>query len=221
LVRKLGQKDKASDTGKLKEGKVQFRRNPRQFRHNKLTGQSHILFSSDSVLEQEFKNNFPTEYLNTITSGGMAPHRLYLKNNSRVILLRNLNSTLNLCNGTQLKMVDIKNNVIVAERLIGTSAGERLFIPRIPMTTCDSGLPFTLLRRQYPLRPSYALTINKSQGQTLDKVALYLKDDCFSHGQLYVALSRVKTQGSLKIFAKKNRNQFATKNVVYEEIFCD
>ena len=38
------------------------------------------------------------------------------------------------------------------------------------------------------------MTINKSQGQTLQNVGVWLNDTCFAHGQLYVAMSRVRHQ---------------------------
>ena len=187
---------------------------------SKISGNSRLFLSSDSVVETEYQKNFPIEFLNTVNNGGLAPHRLSLKKNCRVILMRNLNPSLGLCNGTQLKIIEYKNNLILAENINNTSENN-VFIPRIDMTTCDSGLPFTLKRRQYPIRPAYALTINKSQGQTLNKVAIYLKDECFSHGQLYVAMSRVRSKDSLKIFTAKSRNKYVTKNVVYHEILND
>jgi replication factor A1 len=68
---------------------------------------------------------------------------------------------------------------------------------------------------------SYAMTINKSQGQTLDFVGLYLKTPVFSHGQLYVVVSRVISRQSLKILIVNEDGTCGsqTKNVVYPEVF--
>jgi ATP-dependent exoDNAse (exonuclease V) alpha subunit len=76
-------------------------------------------------------------------------------------------------------------------------------------------------RRQFPIIVSYAMTINKSQGQSLDCVGLYLPKPVFSHGQLYVALSRVKTKKGLKILLLDEQKQATniTTNVVYKEVF--
>ena len=41
------------------------------------------------------------------------------------------------------------------------------------------------------------MTINKSQGQTLDRVGIYLDSPVFSHGQLYVGCSRVRKSNTL------------------------
>ena len=64
---------------------------------------------------------------------------------------------------------------------------------------------------------AFAITINKSQGQTLKHLGLYLEHDVFSHGQLYVALSRVCSQNSITVFTKNKSN--IVKNVVFKEIF--
>ena len=65
------------------------------------------------------------------------------------------------------------------------------------------------------------MTINKSQGQTLSYVAIYLKEPVFSHGQLYVAMSRVTSKSNLKIFTNCSNERYVTKNIVYSEIFTD
>jgi ATP-dependent DNA helicase PIF1 len=67
------------------------------------------------------------------------------------------------------------------------------------------------------------MTINKSQGQTLGHVELYLTRPIFTHGQLYVVVSRVKTRIGLKILIiddfKKKKKKNSTVNVVYLEMF--
>ncbi|GBC16013.2 ATP-dependent DNA helicase PIF1-like [Rhizophagus irregularis DAOM 181602=DAOM 197198] len=60
------------------------------------------------------------------------------------------------------------------------------------------------------------MTINKSQGQTLNRVFLYLLQPVFSHGQLYIALSRVTSYRYIKILTGEN-NGCQTKNVVYND----
>ena len=57
-------------------------------------------------------------------------------------------------------------------------------------------------RKQFPVRLCFSMTANKAQGQTLQTVGIYIKNDFFSHEQLYVAMSRVSSSENVKIFAK-------------------
>ena len=97
-----------------------------------------------------------------------------------------------------------------------------VFIPRMAL---DSGLedfPVPFRQLQFPVHLAYAMTINKSQGQTLQHVGLNLTSPVFSHGQLYVALSCCTHPRNIKVlFPHDPENPGNTKvtNVVWNEVF--
>jgi hypothetical protein len=72
-------------------------------------------------------------------------------------------------------------------------------------------------RRQFPKRLAFSTTVNKSQGQTFDKICLYLPKPVFSPGQLYVALLRVRSLGSLSVVSETN----GIVNCVYNGIYMN
>ena len=112
-------------------------------------------------------------------------------------------------------------NVLEAKIISGSNIGSKIYIPRIILTGHDAKWPFILCRRMFPVRLSYGMTINKSQGQTLDLIGLYLPRPVFSHGQLYVALSRTTSKAGLKILVLDDDGNVTnrSKNVVFKEIF--
>lgn len=195
---------------------------------DKIPGVLKIYESSDAVVVDDHNHtdvlNYPVEYLNSITPAGLPPHTLKLKVGCIVMLLRNLNPTLGLCNGTRLIIRALGSRVIDAEIISGDHAGDRVFIPRIRLQPSNSQLPFNFSRLQFPIRLSFAMTINKSQGQTFDKIGIFLPNPVFTHGQFYVAISRVRRFEDIKIQIINSDKQgliagrYFTKNVVYREI---
>lgn len=102
------------------------------------------------------------------------------------MLLRNVDQASGLCNGTRLIIVSLGKNVICARVIGGAHAGEVVYIPRMNLIPSGANVSITFERRQFPLVLSFSMTINKSQGQTLTSVGLYLPRPVFTHGQLYV-----------------------------------
>jgi ATP-dependent DNA helicase PIF1 len=173
---------------------------------------------------------FPVEYLNTITSSGLPPHTLALKVGCPVILIRNLAQRKGLCNGTRMIVKVIQQRTIKLQFVNGSRAGQEVWIPRMDHVTAENFLPFIMKRRQFPVKLAFAITINKAQGQSLQTTGLWLPRPVFSHGQLYVALSRSGDPSKTKIFmqqikGKQGRFQglegWYTKNIVWQEVLSD
>ncbi|XP_044439381.1 ATP-dependent DNA helicase PIF1 isoform X2 [Triticum aestivum] len=164
---------------------------------------------------------YPTEVLNTIKVNNFPYHKLVLKKGVPIMLLRNISQAAGLCNGTRLIVTRLAEKLIEAVVMAGSNIGDIVYIPRICLTVRDPKWPFTLHRRQFPIRISYAMTVNKSQGQTLAAVGLYLKTPVFTHGQFYVAVSRVTSKKALQILIENEDGTCGseTRNIVFSEIF--
>jgi hypothetical protein len=76
---------------------------------------------------------------------------------------------------------------------------------------------FTLSRKQFPVRVCFAMTINKSQGQSFNTVGVDLRTPVFSHGQFYVAMSRVSDPSGLHVLLPESSLE-TTNKIVWPEI---
>ena len=172
--------------------------------------------SSDTVAENE--RQYPIEFLNSLTPSGLPPNRLLLKKHASTMLLRNLDPFNGHVNGARYAIRALHKNIIVAVIATGTHAGKEIYLPRIPIIPSANSYPFEMKQKQFQIRLPFAVTCNKSQGQTFKTIGINLHRTMFSHGQLYVALSRVGSPSHVK-FLLNDQATHLTDNVVYAEIY--
>ena len=176
------------------------------------------LISADTLENPEDAFRFNSEYLNTLKPNGFPQHILNLKPGMPLMLLRNINPRQGLCNGTRLIFDKCIDNKLLQCRIVET--GRVVLIPRITFIPKFKEYPFEWQRRQFPVRTAFAMTINKSQGQTLKFAGIWLRTQVFTHGQLYVACSRVSSPNNLRfaLMCEQNKQQCSADNIVYQEV---
>ena len=145
-------------------------------------------------------NMITTEVLNEYNVNNVPTHKLILKVNDICFIMRNLFKKDGLTNNTRVRIVQIHKYIIRVCTL--NTKNPRFFnIPRIRFNVnLPYGKSFTMCRRQFPLRLAYSMTYNKSQGQELNRCLVDITSPPFTHGHLYVALSRIRNCKNIKIY---------------------
>uniref|UniRef100_A0A0R0KHC7 DNA helicase Pif1-like 2B domain-containing protein n=1 Tax=Glycine max TaxID=3847 RepID=A0A0R0KHC7_SOYBN len=168
--------------------------------------------SSDSIdksetIESQIFEGLTSEFLNSLRTSNLPNHKIKLKVGTPIMLLRNLD-----------QFEGLSNHEIEARVMSENTIGNIIYIPRMSISPSQSSRPFKLIQRQFPIMVSYDMTINKSQGQSLESVGLYLTRPVFI---VMVNFSRVKSKRGLKILIhdRDNKPLKTTTNVVFKEVF--
>lgn len=187
----------------------------------KLPGSTDKLSSADTLENSEDLLRFNQEYLNTLNPTGFPTHVLKLKKGMPLMLMRNLNPREGLCNGTKLIYLRTIDSKVLECQIVETL--RTVLIPRITFIPKDGEYPFEWQRRQFPVKPAFATTINKSQGQTLKMAGVWLRTQVFAHGQLYVACSRVGKPDGIKfaVITDQSGDIENVDNVVFNEVLLN
>jgi hypothetical protein len=211
---------------------------------DRMSGASRTYMSADSIEAEQGVDGpeeepLPVELLRSLDASSLPPGELIwssiemmilsslgelsLKIGCPLILLRNLSPSNGLCNGTRMVLLKMSDRVLEVRLIGGDHDGKIALIPRITVipSSKSTGFAFTLRRRQFPVRLAFAMSVNKAQGQSVEFVGLDLRVPVFSHGQLYVALSRSTSSRRIKILLHENATERRTWNIVYPEVLLD
>ncbi|EOA28877.1 hypothetical protein CARUB_v10025122mg, partial [Capsella rubella] len=150
---------------------------------SRIDGEERIYLSLDSLDPSDKRNKdnptYSPDFLISIRVSGVPNHALRLKVGCPVMLLHNIDAHGGLMNGTRLQIIQMADHVLQARILTGTRVRKLVLLPRIVLTPSESRLPFKMRQRQFPVSVAFAMTINKSQEQSLSKVGIYLPRPVF------------------------------------------
>jgi len=160
------------------------------------------------------------EYMAQIDENGLPMNLLTLKVGQKVMFTRNVAKRFGLCNGTPAIVRELRDDVITVQRISNDGKlGELVDVLRCRVERkVDLRMKkyFSFSRIQFPLAPAFAMTVHKAQGQTFDRVGVFLNSPMFSPGQLYVALSRARNAQSITVFNPDDTRM--VQNVVHPEV---
>jgi ATP-dependent DNA helicase PIF1 len=152
------------------------------------------------------------EFIDSVDLHSLPPTHLTLFEGCIVALHRNIDVTKGLTNGAKLIVLQIGIYIL---RVKIVSTGLEADIPRMKLSAkASNGIEFE--RLQFPVKLAYAITSNRSQGQTFtNKVIIDCRSPSFAHGQLYVACTRATDPNNIIILGAPTQQAIA---VTYQDL---
>ena len=191
--------------------------------------QLHTITSRDTFAEIDDHSGYLAAMLTTraklnMNNPQVPSHHLKLKTGDLCMITRNLKSH-KLASNSRVIIIRI-HQYFLNVMTLDEETRRHVMIPRIRFRfQLKRGSSFHFTRIQFPVRLAYAITINRAQGQTVDYVGLDLTVDCFMHGQLYVALSRVRRFDRIALLintemvsSDEAASMVSVQNVIYETL---
>jgi ATP-dependent DNA helicase PIF1 len=168
------------------------------------------------------KSMLTDDILNRYSTNGVPPHVLKLKVGDICILLRSLSRKDKLMTNTRVRVLRLNTFCVHVQTL--TESPKCFTIPRIRFKfQLPWGKSYQMVRTQFPLRLSYAITVNKAQGQEYDRTLYDVRGEAFSHGHAYVAYSRSKIYDTFNILCgpdQVHEDKAVITNIVYSELIA-
>jgi hypothetical protein len=161
------------------------------------------------------------DYLALLTHTGIPPHELHLKVGAICTIMRNMSIEKGLVKNSRVVIRALHTRVVEVQTLNGNgNLSDEIFpLPRIRFEFHPPSSSWTVQRLQFPLRLAYASTFHSCLGLTLDHAVFDLRSEVFAHGQLYTAISRIRTRHDGLVMVAED-DQVDTNNVVYEEMLA-
>jgi hypothetical protein len=184
-------------------------------------GQITVPLLSETKLAKEQGNPaaflLSEDHLENISRPNVPPHKLCLKIGTICFVTRNVSRANRLMNGTKVQITKIVGYYQI--EAINLLNGEVCLFNRITFQFMYNGA--TINRLQFPLRLCYAMTKNKCQGQTLQKICVNETKLSFTHGHTYVSYGRVCNSDSVLVWADNSHmvdGTYHIRNVVWQEL---
>jgi len=186
-----------------------------------------VYFSYDVVKEDsehpiQLHGDVLQDYLGMLFEPGIPPHQLELKVGAICTIQRNLSTEKGLVKNARVIICQLNRHsikVAVLPRPNTTLKDLQEYpLSKINFEFNPNRSSWTVLRKQFPLRLAYATTFNSSQGLTLDRMVIDLRQGVFAHGQLYTALSRIRHRDHGRALFSPTNLLGQTTNVVSREL---